>query len=394
MYTTHTKSLLNDARAERDALISLRRHFHMHPEISGQARETQAFVCATLEAWGIAASPLGETGVVATLKGAEPGPCMLLRADMDALPIDETAPVPFRSRVPGVMHACGHDTHMAMLLVAAKMLRERGLPRGSVRCLFQPAEEGGGGAQMMIDAGVLRAPVPDAALALHVWSLFATGEVAIIDGPVMAAVDGFEIEITGRGTHGATPESGIDPIAIAAQLVTAAQQIVARRIAPHDAAVLTFGRIQGGSAFNIIPEQVRLLGTLRSFVPEVRAQLRDALADLVAHLPAAMGATGRIAYFTEHAATVNDPRIAAVVRDLAASLPGVTAIQPRPLMAGEDFGLILAQVPGAMILVGCGGSTPADAAPHHHPDFAVDEDCLPMGTALLVGTAERFLATR
>jgi len=291
------------------------------------------------------------------------------------------------------MHACGHDAHTAALLATAEILASRGLARGSVKLLFQPAEEGGGGAAAAIDDGALEDPAVDAALAFHVWSGLPVGTVAAPDGPVMASVDGFSMRIDGRGAHAATPEEGIDPVPIAAQIVTAAQTAITRRKAARDPAVLSFTAIRAGEAFNVIPSRVDVKGTIRAFAPEVRALVKAELVRIGRGVAEAMGARASFDFFEGLGPTVNDPAVAAAARAIAAEVVGAERIADHPpLMVGEDMGLLLARVPGAMVLLGAADPSGKGAYPHHHPLFDIDERVLPIGVEIATRFAERFVA--
>ncbi len=382
-----------DVAANLDDLVEIRRDLHAHPELANQEERTGRVVRKFLEGCGIEARSLGGTGVVGLIEGVDPGPVLLLRADMDALPITEQGDLPYRSLNDGVMHACGHDAHVAMLLVTARLLARRGLKRGTVKLMFQPAEEGGGGAARMIEAGVLRDPAVDASLAFHVWSMLPIGEVAVSDGPAMASVDGFTLTVRGAGTHAAAPESGIDPVLIAAQIVTAAQSLITRRKSALDPAVLSFTAIRGGEAFNVIPEQVDLKGTIRAFSVAVRDRVRDELGELVRGIAGAMGGAAELTFFEELIPTVNDPVVAAAVRRVANEVVGDARVSSPPaLMVGEDIGLVQDRVPGAIALLGCGNPAINATFPHHHPRFAIDERVLPIGVEIALRHTARFLS--
>ncbi len=372
-------------------VTEIRRAIHRHPELGFQETRTQQLVLETLAACGIEASPMAGTGVAGLIRGRRPGKVLLLRADMDALPVAEAAEVPWRSRVQGKMHACGHDAHTAMLLGAAKILAARGLDAGSVRLMFQPAEEGAGGALRMVEEGILGDPPVDGAVGFHVWTGFPAGMVMIRPGPVAASVDGFKLTVLGRGTHGATPEDGVDPVSIAAQIITSAQALVTRRIGARHRAVLSFTALNGGNVFNIIPETVEILGTFRTFDPKVRGRLRRDLEALARSIAASYGGDIRYETTTDNAPVVNDPKITELVRAAARDLVGSDRIiTPEPLMVGEDFCEVSERVPSAFAWLGA-GFPDTDNYPHHHPRFTIDEQVLPVGVELAVRTAEAFL---
>ena len=373
------------------ALVSLRRDLHQHPELSGEERRTQAVVLGALSEAGVPARPIGRTGVLGRIAGRAPGPTLLLRADMDALPIEEDTGLSFQSLVPGAMHACGHDAHVAMLLGAAQVLQAAPPARGDVLLCFQPAEERGAGAAELLQAGLLSEPV-DRALAFHVWSPLPLGQVGIRPGPAMASVDSFRLVVHGRGTHAATPEDGVDPIAAAAQIITAAQTLVARRIAPYQAAVLSFTRMQGGTTYNVLPEQVELLGTIRSFDRPVRDLLVGELESLAAGIARGLGARTTFEIVEHLPCLVNDPAVARAFAEVAAAVVGPEAVfAPPPIMGGEDFGLVLERVPGAMIWLGCGNPAQGAAFSHHHPRFTIDERVLLLGVELAACFARKEL---
>jgi len=384
-------ALSDDVSAVFDSMVATRRDLHAHPEVARREERTQGVVLERLTAAGIPANPLGGTGVVGLIDGARSGKVVLLRADMDALPIAEENDVPYRSRSEGVMHACGHDAHVALLLGVAEILARRGLGQGAVKLMFQPAEEGAGGARTMIEAGVLEDPTPDAALAFHVWSGIPFGRVAAVDGPILAGLVGFEMIVTGKGTHAAMPELGVDPVAVAAQIITNAQTLVTRHVSPADPAVLSFTAIHGGEAFNVIPEQVTVKGTIRAFDDAVRTRLRDGLIELARGLAAVAGARVEFELFEDLTPTVNDPAVTAVAREAAIAVVGADRlIAPRPQLVSEDFALVLDRVPGAMVLLGAGNPDLGAAFPHHHPRFEIDERALAVGAEIALGFVARF----
>jgi amidohydrolase len=379
-----------DVLGALDVLVETRRDLHAHPEVAHQEQRTQQLVLERLEAAGIPAEPCGGTGALGLIEGKAPGKTLLLRADLDALPVAEENDVPYCSQHQGVMHACGHDAHVATLLSVAEILADRGLEQGSVKLMFQPAEEGGGGARAMIEAGALDGV--DGALAFHVWSGIPIGQVAAIDGPILAGLVGFEMTVTGKGTHAALPELGVDPIAVTAQIVTAAQSLVTRQVSPLDAAVLSFTAIHGGEAFNVIPEVVRSKGTIRAFDNAVRLLLRDRLVELARGIAAVAGAQVAFELFEDLIPTVNDPAVAALARDAAVAVVGEAGlVRPEPQLVSEDFALLLERVPGAMVFLGCGNPEVGASFPHHHPRFQIDERVLPIGVEIALGFTDRFL---
>ena len=379
---------------EHDELVATRRDLHQHPEPSWKEQRTASLVADRLRDLGLEPrTGIAETGVIADLDTGVPGPCVLLRADMDALPVQEENDLPWRSATPGVMHACGHDGHVAMLLAAARVLVQRHRPtRGVVRFCFQPAEEGGNGALAMIEEGVLANPHVDVAYGLHLWNELDRGKVGVVPGPCMAAVDRFAITVEGRGGHGAIPHRAADPIVAAAHVVTALQTIASRRVDPEQPVVVTVGRIEGGEAFNVIPHGVRMLGTARSFHQEAGEALPGLVTSLAERTAEAHGCTANVTYDRLARATVNDPVHAARVHAVAAGLVGEEAVVPVRTMAGEDFSEFLLRVPGCFVFVGSRDEATGKVHPHHSPHFDIDERALPTGAALLVGLAHDALS--
>ncbi|MCP4601169.1 MAG: amidohydrolase [Proteobacteria bacterium] len=374
-----------------DKLIELRRDLHRHPELGNEETRTQRIVLEWLKKEGINARPLGGTGVVGLLEGKRPGKVLLLRADMDALPIAEENDLPFCSERPGIMHACGHDAHTAMLLVLAHLLAGQGIEKGAVKFMFQPAEEGEGGALKMINDGVLQNPKVDACLTFHVWAPYEIGQVSVLDGPQAASIDGFKIRIIGKGTHAAMPESGVDPIHIAAQIITSAQSIITRCIPPLESAVLSFTAINAGSVFNVIPEQADILGTFRTYDEKVRKDLRSALKELSSTIARSWGGKAEYESLVENVSTTNDPAIASLVREAAGRVVGMERIISHPpLMVGEDIGEVQKRIPGALALLGCGNPNIGADFPHHHPRFNIDERVLPIGVEIGLRFVEQF----
>lgn len=374
-------------------LVATRRDLHRHPELKYEEHRTAGVVATRLRALGLdPVEGVGKTGVVAVQEAEVSGPCVLLRADMDALPMQELGEVPYRSTHDGVMHACGHDGHTSIALGAARLLQGSGAPaNGTIKYMFQPAEEGGNGADAMIEDGVLEAPKVDAAFGLHLWNHLEVGKVAIVDGPFMAAVDAFTIEVRGEGGHGAMPHETRDPVLAAAHIVVALQQIVARNVHPLEAAVVTVGKITSGDAFNIIPEVAHLEGTLRSFSDEVWTALPGHVKRVVEHTAKAHGCTATIQIDRKMRPTINDPAMAELVREVAREVVGPDNIVALQTMGGEDFASILAAVPGCYFFVGSRNEAKGKIHPHHSPYFDIDEDALPVGVQMLTGVARRFL---
>ena len=366
-----------------------RRHLHANPELSFEEHETSRFVRETLESFGgLELSQPTPTSVVARLQGRRPGRTLALRADMDALPIQEDTGLEFASQRPGVMHACGHDGHTAALLAVARALVERrDEVVGEVRFLFQHAEElPPGGAAELVAAGALAGV--DAVLGAHLISSIEAGRVGVLDGQVTAAADTFSARILGRGGHAAFPHLVVDPIPIAAQVISSLQQIVSRNTKPLDSAVVSVTRIQGGTADNIIPEAVELGGTVRTFRQEVRGQTRAAMERILAGVAGAHGGGFEFDYELGYDPVVNDPELALLVRDAARA---DRLVEVEPLMAGEDFSAYLRTTPGCFFFVGAGSE---GALPHHHPGFTIDDEtALPVAIDTMTRAALLYLSS-
>ncbi|MFC3800211.1 amidohydrolase [Cohnella sp. GCM10012308] len=367
-------------------LIDIRRRLHANPELSGEEYETTAAIREWLGREGvrIADYPL-KTGLVAEIGGLREGPIVALRADIDALPIQEETGLPFASQRPGVMHACGHDFHTAALIGAAVLLkrREAELP-GTVRLLFQPAEEKAKGAAQVIASGALAGVA--AVFGLHNKPDLPVGTVGIRSGPIMAAADGFAVEVDGRGTHAAVPEAGLDPLVTAAHMLTALQSIVSRNVSSLDSAVVSVTRLSAGTSWNVIPEKAIFDGTIRTFDEDVRAEVQRRFEQVVDGVAAAFGTTARTRWTGGPPPVVNDARWARSAAK-AAERAGLTVLEPKPSPAGEDFALYLKEAPGAFVFLGTSG-----AREWHHPAFDVDESALPLAAAYLASAAIEALA--
>jgi hippurate hydrolase len=398
---TSPADLLAAAYADADRTIDLRRRLHRQPEIGLQLPKTQA---AVLEAFADlpveVTTGKSTTSVVGVLRGARPGPTFLLRGDMDALPVHEDTGLPFASEVPGVMHACGHDTHVAMLLGAARLLAERRNElAGSVVFMVQPGEEGQHGARFMLEEGLLEA-VPEApvsgAFALHISSSFPSGTINVRPGPMMAAADQWRLVVRGRGGHASMPHSTADPIPVAAEIVLALQSMVTRRVDVFDPAVVTVAHVVAGSKDNIIPDTAFLEGTIRTLSATRRADVLASVRRVAENLAAAHEMTAEFQHVEGYPVTVNDPGMAATVLRTAAQLLGQQASveMAAPLMGAEDFSYVLERVPGAMAFLGaCPPGTDPERAPANHSNLVVfDEEPLPAGVALYAQMALQALA--
>ncbi|MGO4889259.1 M20 family metallopeptidase [Anaerobacillus sp. MEB173] len=377
-----------------EEIIEWRRDFHKHPELSFEESRTSKIVADFLRSIGLDVKErVNGNGVVADLKTIENGPTIAFRADMDALPIQEETGLPFASQVPGVMHACGHDGHTAILMGAAKRLSlQRNHLGGNVRFIFQPAEEvSPGGALGMIEEGVLEGV--DAIFGLHLWSELPSGTFQTSYGPMMAATDSFSIEINGKGGHGGMPHNTIDSIVIASHLIMASQQIISRNIDPLESGVITFGKMNSGTAFNIIANQAVLEGTARSFSPGVRNILQTKLETLTKGLENIYGADINVNYQRGYPAVVNHKTEAEIILDVARDVfgPENTGIM-KPNMVGEDFAYYLKEIPGAFCFIGA-GDTNKPIYPHHHPRFQIDETVLPMAAEWFYQLALKYFGT-
>ncbi len=369
---------LQEARALTPWLLQLRRALHRRPEHGNREFQTSAYLCRTLEEIGLQPKRLLDTAVVAELRGSLPGPIVALRADMDALPIQEKTGLPFASEIPGMMHACGHDLHMAALLGAARLLSShREALRGTVRFFFQPDEELDGGAQRMIEAGCMEGV--SMVFGAHVRPELPAGQVGIRYGDSYAASNPFTITIRGRSAHGAEPQNGADAIVAGAQIVTAMQTLVSRRMTPTSPAVITVGTFQAGSQCNILAGEAVLKGILRTFGEENREKLTRAMTDLVAGIAAAMDVEAQVDFTWGYPGVVNDPDATALVQRTAEALlgPERVTVLDRPVMTTEDFGYYLQKAPGCFYHIGVNSP-----APLHSDRFCPDEGALPVAAAL------------
>jgi amidohydrolase len=365
---------------------AIRRDLHRNPEMGFQEVRTAGIVAKELRELGLEVTTgVGKTGVVALLEGAEPGPTILMRVDMDALPITEETGKEYASCKPGVMHACGHDGHVAVGLTVARMLlQHRAELKGQIKLVFQPAEEGQGGAEAMIADGVLENPKPVQTLAIHIWNERPVGWVGVTAGPLMAGGEKFRIRLTGKGGHGALPHLAVDPLAAAAQVVTALQSIVARNVSPLQSAVVSVTMLHGGDAFNVIPQTAELQGTIRTFEAEVRERVLSRFREVVTQVSAAMGCSCEIELVRLTPPVTNDAAVAQrIAEKVRQALPEARLVTDFRTMVSEDMAYMMERVPGCYLMVG--GANPALGLdyPHHHPKFDFDETALVWAAATM-----------
>jgi amidohydrolase len=380
------------AEGLRAKLVEQRRDFHMNPELSNREERTSRVIAEKLRALGLdeVKTGVGKYGVVALLKGKLPGGMVAVRADMDALPIQETIDAPYKSRNDGVKHACGHDAHMTIQLGVAELLSKmRDRVRGSIKFIFQPAEEGApqgerGGAQFMIEEGALENPRPSAIFGLHVMPNIEAGQIGYNSGPSMASSDRFSITIRGKKVHGAYPHDGIDTVVVAAECVTALQTIRSRRINTQEPLVITLGSIHGGNRFNIIADEVKLEGTMRTLSEEVRAKAIEMMKQTLAGVTSAYGASYEMEFGTNNPVTYNDPALVEATLPVMRKIIGEKNVtSPKPQMGAEDFSRYQKVIPGFFYFLGVGNKEKGVTAMIHTPDFDIDEESLVLGVKLM-----------
>jgi len=388
-------SIRSLAQSLAQETIETRRDFHRHPEIAFEEVRTSKIIADRLRKLGLEPKTgIGKTGVMAILDSGKPGKTVLARADIDALPVQEETEHEYRSTVDGKMHACGHDGHTAILLSVAKILVEqKGNFSGKVVFVFQPAEEGGGGAQAMIEDGALDGLEIDHSIGLHLGSMMPTGTVALRCGPAMASADKFEITVTGKGGHAAMPQHSIDPVLISANIIVALQSLISRELDPTDQAVITVTSIHGGTAFNIIPDNVKLMGTVRTFNEDTRQYLAKRIGELSAGIAKSMNGEAELDFMFGTPTVINNEKMTEVLknafeRDLAEG----QVIVPPQIMGGDDMSHWLNAADGCYFFVGAGNESKGTTYPHHHPKFDIDEDAIPLAVELLSKGILEFLA--
>jgi amidohydrolase len=375
-----------EAEALREQLVAWRRDFHRHPELAFQEHRSAQIIADELRELGYdVETGVAETGVVALLKGDDSGPVVMARFDMDALPITEANEIDYTSQNEGVMHACGHDGHMAIGLgVATLIARHRDHLRGTLKLVFQPGEEGGNGAPMMVEEGVLKNPRPDILLVTHLWNEKPVGNVDVTPGAIMAAAERWTCVVHGQGGHGALPHRAVDPIVAASHIVTALQTVVSRNVSPLETAVLTVGSFHGGDAFNVIPDRVDLCGTMRTYDPQVREKVLRRAREVIDSVAAAHETSAGLEVESLTPPLVNDPDVVEAVREAAETVLGPEAVTSgERTMGSEDAAYFTREVPGCYFFLGSANPERGLDAPHHNPRFDFDEDALPIGVAVM-----------
>ena len=387
------------AKELQGQFVEWRRHFHQYPEVGLELPETEKFVAERLKEMGLEVrTGVAGHGVVAVLKGSKPGPTMAIRADMDALNLKEETGLPFASKIEGRMHACGHDAHTAIALGAAKLLSEIASElAGNVKFIFQPAEEGPGGAKPMIEDGALENPKVDAIIGLHtgcLWDYEKTGEVFVSYGPMMACMDRIDVTIKGKGAHGATPHKSVDSISVASHAISAVQTVISREVNPLEPVVVTIGKIQGGTAYNIISQGVSFEGTVRALKQDIRELLDERIGGIIKGVASGMRAEVDYIYTYGYPPLSNDPEFTKRSVKAATEILGKDMVKeiPEPSMGGEDMAYFLNEVPGTFFfLAGC-KEVDGQIHPHHNPKIDVDENVLWEGALLLSATVIAFLS--
>jgi len=377
--------ILPEVSAINAEIIANRRNFHQHPELGFNEHITGKFIAEKLSSYGIdVRTGIGKTGIIGDLHGKGSGKTIALRADMDALPVQETSDVPYKSQNDGIMHACGHDGHMAILLGAAKILSQnKDRFSGNIRFIFQPAEEGGGGARYMIADGCLENV--DEIYGMHLWNYQPYGEIGVKSGPIMAAADIFDITIKGIGGHGAAPQGTVDAIVVAANHIVSLQTIISRNTDPLQSAVITIGKISGGHGFNVIADEVKLRGTTRAMTEENRSMIKTRMHEVVAGVAKSTGAKIKMDYQEGYPSTINDANATQRVSNTANKIISKGVVIPYPTMGAEDFSYYLQKLPGSFFFVGSAPpNTKPLTVPHHCSHFDIDERALLVGTSVFV----------
>jgi amidohydrolase len=381
----------------KDWLVETRRTIHMNPELGFEEVETSRLIAGYLEKFGLQVKTgMAKTGVIGLLKGGKPGKTVAIRADMDALPMEEANQVPYRSKVKGKMHACGHDAHVTILLGVARLFSSMGNQvQGNIKWVFQPAEEGGGGGRVLTEEGVLENPKVDAIFGAHLFPDLKIGRVGIHEKEGLAATDRFVIKMIGRGAHGAYPHLSRDPIAAVGHLITQVHTIVSRNISPLDSAVITVGKVTGGTAFNIIPDEAEILGTVRSLSQNVREELKSRMEQVTQGVAKSFGIDYDFDFQYGYPALINDPEMSRLVAAACTKGIGKENVEfIRPSMGGEDFAYYLQKVPGSFFRLGCRNEEKGIVNPFHSSRFDIDEDVLPFGVEIFARIIDEYLGLR
>ena len=378
----------------KDWLVEIRRTIHMHPELGFEEVETSKFVSEWLQKFGLDVKRgMAKTGVVGLLKGRKPGRTVAIRADMDALPMDEANRVPYASQIKGKMHACGHDAHVTILLGVAKFFSS--IPdqvKGNIKWIFQPAEEGGGGGRIMVEEGVLKNPKVDAIFGAHVFPFLSVGKVGIYEREGLAAADRFTIKIIGKGGHAASPHVSKDPILATGHLITQIHSIVSRNVNPLESGVITIGKVSGGTASNIIPDEVELIGTVRSLNSQVREELKSRIEQVTQGIARSFSMDCRFDFEYGYPVLVNNPEMSKLVGLACSKGIGKENVEVvKPSMGGEDFAYYLEKVPGSFFRLGCRNEEKGLIHPYHSSLFDIDEEVLPFGVEMFIRVIDQYL---
>lgn len=393
MHSKLEGNILSEAKKINDWLVDIRRDFHKNPELGMEEIRTRDKIIEYLESLGIEYKKIANTGILGIIRGKQPDKTVALRADMDALPIEDAKDEPYKSTIPGKMHACGHDAHMTVLLGAARLLKDREDElSGNVKLFFQPAEETVGGAKPMIEEGAMENPTVDGVFGLHVAPELTVGEIGVKYGKMNASSDTIRIIIRGNSSHGAYPHGGIDAIMISGAIISSLQSIVSRNIDPLNSAVVTIGTINGGTQGNIIADKVELVGTLRTLDPETRGKTKKRIERIVNKTAEAMDGAGEVVWEEGYSALINNNDMVDIVKVGSENLLGVENVHvlSKPSLGVEDFSYFAEKAPGAFFRLGCKTKDTA-MKEAHHPLFDIDEDCLSIGVALQVNNVLSFL---
>lgn len=388
------KSLKEKVNEMKDWLIGIRREIHMYPELGFEEVRTSRLVSEWLARFGLEVRKgVAGTGVVGLLRGKYQGKTVAIRADMDALPIEELNQVPYASKIKGKMHACGHDAHVTILLGVARILSSlRDQIKGNIKWIFQPAEEGGGGGKRMVEEGVLEDPQVDAIFGAHVFPQIEIGKVGICEGKALASADRFIIKVIGRSGHAASPHLARDPILATGHLITQIHSIVSREVDPLESAVITIGKVCGGTAFNIIPDEVELLGTVRALSPEIQEKMKKRIEETLQGVTQAFGMNSHFEYEYGYPVLINKPEMIKIVSTACAKGIGEeNVVEVQPSMGAEDFAFYLEKVPGAFFRLGIRNESKGVIHPYHSSLFDIDEEVLPLGVEMFVRIIDQFL---